>query len=248
MSVTTEFRVDQYELAYPDGIESHWWHLARNVIVWHEVQEYLTSKSIVLDVGCGRGIAVKSFRDRGIDCRGVELAETQPLDGLEPYIRYGIDASHLPYQERENVNVILLLDVIEHIPEPVSYLRDLVSAFPRLSHLILTVPARKELWSNYDEFYGHFHRYNMEMIQDLAKHIQWRTFRQSYFFRPLYPPLRFLDCLKINRNTKIKASNTMPKWMNKALSYLMITDRFLLPAAIPGSSLIACLCPSDIQR
>lgn len=236
---TTEFRVDQYDLAYPEGIENHWWHLARNAIVLHEARKFIKPDSVVLDVGCGRGIAVKCFRRRGINCRGVELAETQALKGMEVYIRYGINASQLSLGQREQVDVILLLDVLEHIPDPALYLYHLVSAFPHLKYLILTVPSRQELWSNYDEFYGHFHRYDMKMVQNMARAVDGEVVRQSYFFRPLYIPMRLLNYLKIQRHTKLQ--NGMAPWMNHALSYLMLMDWFLLPSAVPGSSLLACL-------
>jgi hypothetical protein len=46
---------------------------------------------------------------------------------------------------------ILLRDVVEHIEDAGTFLRDLLRAFPNARHVLIAVPARMELWSNYDE-------------------------------------------------------------------------------------------------
>ncbi len=244
MNDNTEFSVDQYQLAYPDGIEKNWWHQARNAIVLSELKKIVTPRSTILDVGCGRGIAVKALCQNGLNCRGVELAQTSPLSGIESDIRFGTSASDLPMYYRRQIDIILLLDVIEHIPDSTNFLRSLVDDFPRLQHLIITVPSRSELWSNYDEFYGHVERYDSEMMQDMAEQIQWRISRQSYLFRPLYVPLRMLSTLKIKRNTKLKASSPLTAFANPLIAALMRMDYRFLPNWLPGSSLLAQLTPT----
>ena len=57
----------------------------------------------------------------------------------------GVDAWDLPLAERVRFDTILLLDVIEHIPDPAALLKRLSDGFPNLSHLIVTVPACQEL-------------------------------------------------------------------------------------------------------
>jgi SAM-dependent methyltransferase len=179
----SEFRPDQYEIIYPDGVENHWWHIARSRILASEILRSVGPASAVLDVGCGRGVTVKHLRARGIDCTGADLAKPRPLAGLEPYLQLGMDAVDLPPHVRRRVDVILLLDVIEHIQEPAAFLRSLAGAFDRLAQVIVTVPARPEVWSNYDEFYGHHRRYTLPMIDELAHELGWAVADRGYFFR-----------------------------------------------------------------
>lgn len=158
----TYFSKKQFNYAYADGMERHWWHIARNKIIKNTVRFFAGSEACVLEVGCGRGIVVNFLREAAIDCSGVELAKIQPIHSAKNHIQTGIDALDIPAFERKRYNTILLLDVIEHIPEPVTLLKNLGNAFPNLNHVIITVPACQELWTNYDEFYGHFRRYTIE--------------------------------------------------------------------------------------
>ena len=182
MRKATEFSGNQFALAYPDGIENHWWHLARNRIIASVIKAFAGSNASVLDVGCGQGIAVKYLRDEGIDCSGVEPGEVTPLIGIGDYVRVGIDAEGLPPSESARFDTILLLDVNEHVSEPVTFLQQLFVVFPNLSHVIITVPARRELWSNYDDFYGHYRRYTIEMLRDLSLELGVSHTWESYFF------------------------------------------------------------------
>src|SRR5687767_9572760 len=138
---------DQYALAYPDGVQHHWWHQARNRIVASAVRGFGDARAPVLDVGCGRGIAVQYLRQCGFDCTGVEPAATEPLPGLQSAVRLGLKAEEL--DERFKFRTLLLLDVIEHMADPVNFLQVLAEAFPNVRNVIVTVPARQELWSNY---------------------------------------------------------------------------------------------------
>src|SRR4051794_7259605 len=145
--MSTAFAKEQYDQAYDDGIEHHWWHLTRNHIVLRQLRSCTAAaNSRVLDIGCGRGIAVKYLRMHGIDCSGVELAHARPLAGIDSYVRYGVDATQLPEDERSRYEVIMLLDVIEHVSDAHAFVANIISAFPNLSELIVAVPACAELW------------------------------------------------------------------------------------------------------
>ena len=89
--------------------------------------------------------------------------------------RTATDARQLEVAQRNEVRTILLLDVIEHLEDPVAFLAELRSHFPALRHLLLTVPARQELFSNYDEFNGHFRRYDPALLRELLVSYILRT-------------------------------------------------------------------------
>lgn len=78
----------------------------------------------------------------------------------------------------------------------------------------------------------------------MAEQIQWQFCRQSYFFRPLYLPLRLLNRLKIKRNTRLKAASGWTRCLNPLIAGMMMLDYFLVPEGVPGSSLLVCLSPS----
>ena len=236
--MATEFSDDQYDLAYPDGIENHWWILARNRIVTSVIKKI--ADAVVLDVGCGRGIVVKYLRDKGIDCAGVELAEAKPVFSVRDFVRVGVDAWDLSLKERMRYNTILLLDVIEHVPDPAAFLNRLSEGFPNLSHFIITVPACQELWSNYDEYYGHYKRYSIESLKSIFISLGVDCTMGSYFFHLAYPVGWIAAHLAKKRETKLHAPRGIGKWLHKLISGIMIFDYYILPARLPGMSALAC--------
>jgi hypothetical protein len=66
--VSTAFKQRQYDLAYDDGTDCHWGHLARNWIVLQEIGKFSPISLRVLDVGFGRGIVVKYLCVAGVAC------------------------------------------------------------------------------------------------------------------------------------------------------------------------------------
>ena len=241
--MTTVFQGHQYDLSYPDGIENHWWHLTRNRVVLGEVRKVVTRGSAALDIGCGRGITVRHLRQRGIDCFGVEPGITKAIGGAEAHVKFGLDASELPDEERSRYDILLLLDVLEHLHEPAKVLASLVTRFTRVSNIIITVPARPELWSNWDEFYGHQRRYTAGMVVEVANLAACELVHQSYYFRPMYVPARVLSALKVRHSTQAGAPQGMRKALHRLIASAMLVDD-VLPAWVPGMGIVARFRPS----
>lgn len=238
--MATEFSDDQYEQAYPDGIENHWWNLARNCILSKAVKKFAGAGAVLLDVGCGRGFVVNYLRDKGFDCNGVEPAMARPLASVRDHVRVGMDAWDLPLTERARYDTVLLLDVMEHVPDPAAFLQRLSGAFPNLSHFIITVPARQELWSNYDECYGHCRRYSLEMLKSTSAAADADCIWAGYFFHLAYPIGWAAAHLAKKRQTKLDAPQGIGKWLHKLIFGLMMFDYHIIPGSVPGMSALAC--------
>ena len=143
----SEFSEAQFDDAYPDGIEDHFWHLARNRLVEATLRRGLDREGRVLEVGCGRGLVLQHLRGQGFDCWGCELGRPPIPARIRPFVFVEQDFRDLDPAFRSEVQGLLLLDVLEHIPDDISFLRALAEAFPRSRSLVLTVPSRRELWS-----------------------------------------------------------------------------------------------------
>jgi len=150
MTAETKFSDQQLEETYPKGIGNHFWNHARNRIIASTLfAQGVSPQSRILEIGCGRGVVVRYLRARGIDCHGVELSKSEVDDDLKGAVRMGWDCFELPVEFRDSVTGLMLLDVIEHLPDPVNFMSRLQTSFRNARFLLVTVPARKELWSNY---------------------------------------------------------------------------------------------------
>jgi SAM-dependent methyltransferase len=236
--VDSRFTSEQYVSAYPDGGEYHWWPLARNRVVQRVIVNGAKKNPRILDIGCGRGVVVKSLREAGFNCEGVEPSAVQPLAGVSGYVRSGLHAFDLPASERERYDTVLLLDVIEHLPDPFELLGRLTGSFPALSTVIVTVPARQELWSSYDEYFGHYRRYSMPMLLELATRLGWEIRHMQYFFHALYLPAWVLAGVGARRQTSIRPPRGVFKYLHRLVALGMSIDALLLPRRVVGTSLI----------
>lgn len=177
------------------------------------------------------------LRENGLDCRGCDLSPYQPVTpALGAVIRYGVDAVDLPAAEREAVATLLLLDVLEHLREPAAFLRRAVAAFPRLRRVLITLPARPELWSNYDAFYGHHRRYDRAAAAALATDAGLVPLRCRYFYHALYLAMALQRLLGIERQVAFQP--VRGDALHRLVAAGLYLDDLCLPGALPGTSVM----------
>jgi hypothetical protein len=201
----TAFDSAQFESSFPAGIEHDYWTVARNAFIADAIRlarvEGAWAGGPIMEVGCGSGLVTKALHDAGFPVRGVDLGTPQPIPGAEALLSLGIEAADLPLRQREAVELVLLPDVIEHLPEPAAFMAGLIGIFPRLMGIIITVPARPELYSDYDRYYGHFRRYTPELVAQHFDAAGFATVSWSYAFRGLYLAARLMQITGVRRQT-----------------------------------------------
>jgi SAM-dependent methyltransferase len=231
----TSFSDDQFDLAYPAGIEDHYWYLARHL----HVLDALASPAAagrVLDVGCGRGITVRLLAASGYDCFGVEVSTPRRVEtDVAARLFVGQGFEDLPVDFRALVETVTLLDVIEHIDDDVGFLRNIRHAFPALRAVVATVPARREIWSNYDVHYGHFRRYELKQLEEAGTAAGFQTDYSGYLFRAPYLAARVIGVAGLKRNTSFKSPSA--RSLHRVLAHVLHAER-ILPRGVYGSSAI----------
>jgi len=234
----TAFTPEQYEAIYPSGIEHHYWNHCRNRIIYDVLKRYSLHTKNVFEIGCGRGIVTAYLARHRVCIEGYEVASVPVEEIIRPFVHTGIDALQLPEEKRKMAEVILLADVIEHIEDPRTFLEDILHAFPRAAHILITVPACREIWSNYDEFNGHFRRYEMDDLFELATSLQMEVKRIQYMFHALWIPARILAKMKKERNVFLTPPRGITKIFHRLLSFYFYLEYKIFPGDLKGTSLM----------
>jgi hypothetical protein len=232
------FSDTQYDEAYPDGIQNHFWHLARNRLVAATVRRAAQPVGRVLEIGCGPAIVLRHLRASNIDCWGCDLGQPRVPTECADHVFMQQDCLHLDAEFRRSVDALLLLDVLEHIADDVGFLRAIGDGFPNSRALIVTVPARAELWSNYDTHYGHFRRYDRPTLATTLEAGGFTLRHQRYFFQELYLPMLLAKQMPNQRTTTIPPPSR--PGMHRLLAGISTACSSILPSGVPGTSLIAC--------
>lgn len=232
----TKFDTDEFTFAYPDGIEKNYWNLARNKTILNTINKFPNIK--LLDVGAGRGIVTDFLFHHNIQINGVELGKTTPISNSNVPIYYNTDALQISNEISEQYNAISLFDVIEHIEDPMKFINNLLLNFKNVEYLIITVPARKELWTNFDEYYKHFKRYDLEMLSHEMKALDFEVVENRYFFHSLYALIRVSNFLTKKREIKFNVPKGIAKIFHSVFGQLFYLEKFFIPKYIYGSSII----------
>ena len=233
---------------FPAGIDRHFWFRARNTLLdaalrRARVRGLLPSGSTILEVGCGTGLVVAGLRKAGHDVIGAELGHPAPVAEAAPFMETGTRAQDLPPATRARIRALLFLDVIEHVPDDAALLRDTLAAFPNCTCVIITVPARPEVWSSHDTYYGHFRRYTAASLDGALRDAGLRPVVTRSMFHSLYAAAALMKLVGRDRNPVMRAPRPRSVSHGLLAAALAIEGRVLGATPLPGLSLLAVATP-----
>lgn len=231
----TSYSKEQFDDNYPPGIEDHFWIKARNAIILDLVKKAGMAADTLMEVGCGRGIVVEYLRHEGMNCLGCELAPVPVPDHMKSHITVGTDATALDSQVRQAVTGLLMFDVIEHIDDATGCISRIAEAFPNAERLLITVPSGPELWSKWDEHFGHFRRYTRSSLRADLEQTGFTPTKFNSFFHSLYIPMRLMNVLGLERSTNQRAPST--PFLHALLARLFYLEYQMSPSWFIGTSL-----------
>lgn len=212
--------------------QRHPWEQARSQELVRVLKSLSKDLGSVLDVGCGDAYVLSQVLAAlpGTQCIGVDSAYPEPTRTCEGIQLY----SHLNQVEVEQpVGVVLLMDVLEHIEDPVAFLRDLRRQ-PYLSpetRIYATVPAWSWLYSQHDHWLGHFRRYSRLSLVDHLSQGGVHVLQSGYLFHCLLP-VRVAEVI-LEKTGLVKQTSTGlvrwkgGRWLSRLLAAMLRWDAAL---------------------
>jgi len=184
----------------------HPWELARFEVLYSLIKKYVPQipgkTNIVFDIGCGDAFFIENLAERLPNSRFVAIDSAFDDDMVEMYNnklgQTNIQAFNSLEKATQNnidkTDIVLLLDVIEHIADDISFLKSL-RANPVITDntlFVITAPAFQALFCSRDRFLGHKRRYNNRQLKNSIEQAGLKEISSGYFFFSLLP-LRLLQ-------------------------------------------------------
>ena len=147
--------------------EGHFWFCHRTGIILKAIDRYAPNAQTAFEVGCGTGVVLAAIRRAfprmslsGSDlfAQGLTYAQARVPDA----VFYQMDACRMPFEEE--FDLILALDVLEHIGDDKKALEEINRSLKPGGHVIVTVPQHPWLWSVQDEKAFHQRRYTRKRL------------------------------------------------------------------------------------
>jgi len=169
----------------------HWWFVGRRKILTALIERWRPKAGPlhILEVGCGTGSNIAMLQQFGtvdaIEPDDHARAFASRRTGLE------IKGGYLPnvLLEDGRYDLIVLLDVLEHIPDDKGALCALKPKLAPGGRLMLAVPAMPSLWSGHDVAHHHQRRYTARTLEAVVQAAGYRTLRRTAFNSLLLPAI-----------------------------------------------------------
>lgn len=187
---------ESYVRKYPDLERHHFWWSARQRIAFDFVQAAARLPRL-LDVGCGSGATLEVLEPICASVQGVEIDPLAVLPSSRIKDRISIGTLDEQRFAEGSFDVILMMDVLEHVPDPSALLREASRVLAPGGALLATVPAFRFLWSEHDVLNRHFRRYRRRELSDQLTEAGFTVERCGYFFMFLLLPKLLAKYLKV---------------------------------------------------
>jgi SAM-dependent methyltransferase len=233
----TVFSDEQFSIMFPPGSGNHYWNLTKKRVVENVLSKLAPAG--ILDVGAGVGIEVSYLKSRDFRVWGTELAKVPVPEDIRDVFFTGKNISELPADVRNQIDTILLLDVVEHIEDPRVLISEAARSLPNLRTIVITVPARQELWSNLDVFNNHFIRYDRPTLSRVMSEVGWKPVYSGYYFHALYWPALLIAKLGLSRSVRLYGPKGLGVFIHRLIAAILYIDYLCISRFIVGSSIVA---------
>lgn len=230
---------------------SHFWFRNRAALISWVIRKYFPAATSMLEVGCGVGGVLLDIRrtNPGTRLTGSELllrGLQQARQRLADVDFVQMDAQHIPFVGE--FDVIGAFDVLEHIDDDESVLRQMRAAVAAGGGIVITVPQHEWLWSRFDEVCGHRRRYTRRHLLDKLRSAGFEPVRVTSFTSFALPLM--MAARGFTRDVNLEQEVSVPVApVNSLLSMLASAERALIATGVSfpagGSLLVAAVAKSE---
>ena len=183
--------MDLKELESGVDPDVHWYYQSKKLPLFSYAERVLGHGQplTIVDVGAGSGFFALELEKH----YGAAIAKVYLVD-------IGYSAEEIAATRGQKIEkvlaipsviengLVLLMDVLEHLPDDLAMLRSIKQACVGTeNHFFITVPAFQSLWSGHDVYLGHYRRYRIPMLRGVLRQAGFRQIENYYLYGSLFP-------------------------------------------------------------
>ena len=177
--------MDLRELAAWEGDLGEHWYYASKACALEKLLHGIEFCSIA-DIGAGSGFFSKHLLTRRQSACTATCVDIHYDRERDEAVAHKV-VSYRKTLGETRADLYLLMDVLEHVEEDQSFLKSVVDGAPQGAYFVISVPAFQFLWSRHDVFLGHFRRYSLSEIGNVAAHAGLTIRTSCYYFGAVFP-------------------------------------------------------------
>lgn len=140
-----------------------------------------------------------------------------------------------------SAEVVCLLDVIEHIADPLPTLREAARVLAPGGRLVVNVPAHQWLWSAADDFLGHVKRYSRPSLGEELETAGFQPQLMTHVFSWLVPPVWLKRRVASGGGAELGLDQTSPVIDRVAMALTMAERGLIGRASLPFGTSVLCV-------
>ena len=154
----------------------------------------LKPKSKILEIGCGLGGIISYFHDKGYDVKGIDLKE-QDINFAKSK-GLNVEKNTLEnFKKDQKFDLIILMRSLEHIHEPVSFIKLARSKLNEDGVLFISVPSLDSMFQTADInkmsiqsqlHFAHIYFFSKKSLKNLMSICGFRNLHMNHFINSLW--------------------------------------------------------------
>ena len=219
-----------YAAAYPDLYCNHWWWRIREEVLIKKIRRTLSRAGTarILDVGCGAALFFDALQQFG-HVEGIESDRAAVEHSGKWKERIVVGELDDAYQPAARFDLILMLDVLEHVHRPDPLLRRAGELLTADGWILLTTPAFNWLWTTHDDINHHVTRYTAGNMRKALRRAGLVTVECNYMFQSLVVPKLLVRAREALTSAAPRVPTIPPPIVNRA-----VQEWFRLEYAVAG--------------
>jgi len=181
-----------YEAEYLHEM-SHWWYVERRRLFGRIIRSYFPEikKARCADIGASTGANLTLFSELGVlDSVGLEY-QYEAIQLAKRKSSFPIlqgSGENLPFSN-DSFDLVTCTDVLEHITNDDSTIREINRVLKPGGYVLITVPAFQSLWGHQDEVSHHLRRYTRRDIEKIVTQEGFEIMESFYFNWIMFLPV-----------------------------------------------------------